>query len=173
MVNGWRINTINGLLLASFFLPTWCIAAFRIVIYPMRGIYERANIGPIMYVSDMLQLSMLGTMRFAWLLAVAKLVVSGFFLLFAVLTFRVREPNHSAGDEALGLAVTLGCVISIGSMMAASLVGEAEAVRLHATESLMLLGGLALLAIDSQSYGVVREARVIGSEPDLVPAAAA
>ena len=38
-------------------------------------------------------------------------------------------------------------------MAAASYVGEAAAVRLHATESLMLLGVFTLLAIDSQSYG--------------------
>ena len=69
-------------------------------------------------------------MRFAWLLVVAKLLVAGFFLVFCVLTFRGKEePNHSAGDEALALAVTVGYVISLGGMVAASLVGEAGALR--------------------------------------------
>lgn len=168
MGNGWRITTINGLLLAAYFVPVWAITALRIVIWPMRGIYERPNIGAITCIGDLLQLSAPGIMRVAWLFALAKLVVAAFFLLFSVLSFRVREPNHSAGDEALGLALTLGCVVSIGSMLAASLVGEAEAMRLHATESLMLLGALTLLAIDSESYGVRHEVqRVDAAVPEL------
>ena len=168
MTNGWRITTINGLLLASYFMPAWAIAALRIVIHPMRGIYERANVGPVMYANDAFQFSMLGTVRFAWMLVLAKLVVVGFFMLFAVLTFRGKESNHNGGDEALALALLLGGIISVGSMMAASIVGEGEALRLHATESLMLLGGFAVLAIDSQSYGL-KPASKAAAETQLVP----
>ncbi len=51
----------------------------------------------------------------------------------------------------------LGGLISAVSMMMASQVGEVAALHLHATETLMLLGGLVLLAVDSQSYGVKRQ----------------
>ena len=124
MAEGWRIATINGVLLAAYFVPTWVVAAFRVVVYPLYGMYDRSHVGPLRFVNETFQLSMLGTMRFAWLLVLAKLLVAGCFALFAVLTFRVKEPDHSAGDEALALAVTVGCVISLGSMAAASLVGE-------------------------------------------------
>jgi hypothetical protein len=174
MAKGWRIATINGLLLASYFIPMWVIAAVRVAVYPLHGMYERTHVGPLRYVNETFQLSMLGTMRFAWLLVLAKLLVAGFFLLFCVLTFRGREePNHSAGDEALALAVTMGCVISLGGMVAASLVGEANALRLHATEALMLLGGLALLVVDSHSYGVMKKPRVEVVEEPIVLARAA
>jgi hypothetical protein len=151
---GWRITTINGLLLALYFVPAWTIAAFKIVVFPIRGIYERANIGPALFVNDTFQLSTLGTVRFAWLLALAKFVVVAYLLLFAVLTLRPGGGRRAVGDEALALALLFGCVVSVASMLAASSVGEAMALRLHATESLMLLGGFALLVIDSQSYGV-------------------
>jgi hypothetical protein len=173
MAAGWRIATINGLLLAGYFIPTWAIAAGRVAIYPLHGMYERSHVGPLRYVNETFQLSMLGTMRFAWLLVLAKLLVAGFFMLFCVLTFRGKdEPNHSAGDEALALAVTTGCVISLGGMVAASLVGEADALRMHATEALMLLGGLALLVVDSHSYGVTKR-RVEVLEVPIVLARAA
>ncbi len=154
MAQGWRITTINGLLLALYFVPVWTAAAFKIVTFPIRGIYERANIGPTLYVNDTLQLSTLGTVRFAWLLVLAKFVVVAYFLLFAVLTLRLEGGRRAAGDEALGFALLLGSILSVGSMMAASAVGEAAALRLHATESLLLLAGFALFVIDSQGFGV-------------------
>lgn len=171
---GWRVATINGLLLAAYFVPTWIIGALRVAIYPLHGMYERSHIGPLRYVNEAFQLSMLGTMRFAWLLVLAKLLVAGFFFLFVVLTFRAREPNHSAGDEALALAVTVGSVISLGAMVAASMVGEGDALRLHATEALMLLSSLVLIVIDSHSYGLTKReaASVPEPAPELIAEAA-
>lgn len=167
MTRGWRITTINGLLLALYFVPAWSIAALKIVMFPIRGIYERANIGPAIFVNDTFGFSTLGTVRFAWLLVLAKFVVVAYFLLFAALTLSVREGRRGSGDEALGFAILFGGAVSVASMMAAASVGEAAALRLHATESLMLLGGFALLAIDSQSYGVKRkdDANVLAPNP--------
>jgi len=165
MAQGWRVTTINGLLLALYFVPAWTIAAFKIVMFPIRGIYERANIGPALYVSDTFQLSTLGTVRFAWLLVLAKFVVVAYFLIFAVLTLR-KGGKRGLGDEALGFALLLGSILSVASMMAASHVGEAAAVRLHATESLMLLGAFVLLAIDSQSFGVARTSEATSGIPN-------
>ena len=41
----------------------------KIWISPIRGLYDRANIAPAMYVSDNLALSAITTIRLAWLLA--------------------------------------------------------------------------------------------------------
>ena len=166
MMRGWRITTINGLLLALYFVPAWMVAVFRIVMFPIRGIYERANIGPTLYLSDTFHLSTLATVRFAWLLALAKFVVVAYFMIFAVLTLRAKGGSRSSGDEALGFAVLFGSILSVASMMAAAQVDEAAAVRLHATESLMLLGAFALLVIDSQSFGVKRRGQMA---PELAP----
>ena len=154
MLKGWRVTTVNGLLLVLYFVPAWTLAVFNIVVFPIRGIYERANIGPALYVNDTFHLSTLGTVRFAWLWALAKFVVVAYFLLFAAQTFRLEGARRGKGDEALAFALVLGSIISIASMMAASAVGEAASLRLHATESLLLLGAFVLLAIDSESYGV-------------------
>lgn len=170
MVRGFRITTVNGLLLAAYFIPVWTIAVLRIVTFPIRGIYERANIGPALFLNDHFQFSMLGAVRFAWLLALAKFVVVSYFALFAILTLRAgpgKPTEQSAnGDEPLALALILGGIISVVSMCMASQVGEVAALHLHATETLMLLGGLVLLAVDSHSYGVKR--RSLPQEQQLV-----
>jgi hypothetical protein len=153
-----RISTINGLLLALYFIPIWTAAAAKIVIFPIRGLYDRANIGPAIFFSDHADLFALGTVRFAWLLAVAKLLVVAFFVLFALLVVRAAFRRSGDGDEALIVASSIGGLISFASMLLAAAVGETAAVHLHATETLMMIGALVLATIDAPSRPGVGEA---------------
>jgi hypothetical protein len=146
MRTDWRISSFNGALLAAYFIPTWTIVAFKIMISPIQGLYERPNVSVALFISDHLQLATMTTVRFAWLLALAKLTVVGFFAIFVFLI--TRPPIRKAGgcDEALAMALVIGSVISFVSMVLAVQVGEGQAVKLHATELLMLLGtGIVLL----------------------------
>jgi len=150
MSRDWRISTFNGALLASYFIPAWTIAAMKIWISPIRGLYDRANIAPAMYVSDNLALSAITTIRLAWLLALAKVTVAAFFLVFLVLIVRESIRKKGSCDEALGFALGLGAFISMLSLLAASEVGELAALRLHASESLLLIGAAILLIVDTE-----------------------
>jgi hypothetical protein len=142
----WRISTFNGALLAAYFIPTWTIVACRIIVSPIHGFYERPNISVALFVSDHLHLAAMSTVRFAWLLALGKLTVVAFFAVFVVFITRAAIRKTGGCDEALGIALTVGSIISFVSMMLASQVGETAALRLHATELLMLLGtGIVLL----------------------------
>jgi hypothetical protein len=142
----WRISTFNGALLAAYFIPTWTIVACRIIVSPIRGFYERPNISVALFVSDHLHLAAMSTVRFAWLLALGKLIVAAFFAVFVTLITRAAIRKTGGCDEALGIALTIGSIISFVSMILASQVGETAALRLHATELLMLLGtGIVLL----------------------------
>ena len=149
MSNIFRISTVNGLLLALYFVPTWTSAALKIVIFPIRGLYDRANIGPAIFFTDYFHMFAAGTIRFAWLLAVAKLLVVAFFIVFAALAMSGVLRRSTDGDEALGVALVLGSLLSFVSMIVASMVGETAAVNLHATDTLMLVGGLVLMMLDS------------------------
>jgi len=73
MSTDWRISSFNGALLAAYFIPTWTIVAFKIMISPIHGLYERPNIAVALFISDHLQLAAMTTVRFAWLLALGKL----------------------------------------------------------------------------------------------------
>ncbi len=90
----------------------------------------------------------MNTVRFAWLLALGKLTVVAFFALFVVLITRASIRKTGGCDEALGIALAIGSLISFASMVLASQVGESAALRLHATELLLLLGTAIVLVVE-------------------------
>jgi hypothetical protein len=144
----WRISTFNGALLAAYFVPTWTIVACRIAASPVQGFYERANISVALYLNDHLQVATADLTRFAWLLAVGRLTVAAFFIVFLVQITRPAMRKAGECDEALGIALGIGSLISFVSMVMASQVGEAAALRLHATELLLLLGTAIVLLVE-------------------------
>jgi hypothetical protein len=148
MSTNWRISSFNGALLAAYFIPTWTIVAFKIMISPIHGFYERPNISVALFVSDHLQLAAMTTIRVAWLLALGKLTVVAFFAIFLVLITRATIRKTGGCDEALSMALAFGSIISFASMLMASQVGEPEALKVHATELLMLLGTAIVLVME-------------------------
>jgi hypothetical protein len=148
MSTNWRISSFNGALLAAYFIPTWTIVAFRIMISPIHGLYERPNISVALFISDHLQLAAMTTVRVAWLLALGKLTVVAFFAIFIVFIARASIRKTGGCDEALAMALAIGSVISFASMVMASQVGETQALRLHATELLLLLGTAIVLLVE-------------------------
>jgi hypothetical protein len=142
----WRISTFNGALLAAYFVPTWAIVACRIAVSPVHGFYERPNVSVALYLNDWLHVAAADLTRFAWLLALGRLTVAAFFIVFLVQITRPAIRKAGECDEALGIALGIGGLISFACMVMASQVGETAALRLHATELMLLLGtGIVLL----------------------------
>ena len=131
MRTDWRISSFNGVLLAAYFIPTWAIVAYRILISPIQGLYEQPNVSVALFISDHLQLAALTTVRFAWLLALGKFMVVGFFAIFVVLISRASIRKAGGCNEALAMALAIGSVISFASMLMAAQVGESQAVKLR------------------------------------------
>ena len=148
MSTNWRISSFNGALLAAYFIPTWTIVVFKIMISPIHGLYERPNVSMGLFASDHLHLAAMTTVRFAWLLALGRLTVVAFFAIFLVFITRASIRKTGGCGEALGMALAIGSVISFASMVMASQVGETQALRLHATELLMLLGTAIVLLVE-------------------------
>jgi hypothetical protein len=147
-VQSWRISTVCGALIACYFIPTWTIFALRIMVSPIQGFYERPNISLALFLSDVLQLSSFGTVRYAWLLALGKLTVVAFFAVFLVFITRPKIRRTGGCDEALAMALGIGGAISFACMMMAAKVGEVAAMRLHITELLLVLGVAVLMAVE-------------------------
>jgi hypothetical protein len=164
MSTNWRISSFNGALLAAYFIPTWTIVAFKIMISPIQGLYVRPNISVALFISDYLQLTALNTVRFAWLLALGKLTVVAFFAVFVVLLTRASIRKTGGCDEALGIALAIGSLISFASMVLASQVGESAALRLHATELLLLLGTAIVLVVERPAVPQIDRS---ATSPDL------
>ena len=148
MSGTWRISSFNGALLAAYFIPAWTIVAFNIMVSPIHGLYERPNISLALFVSDHLQLAGVATVRFAWLLALGRMTVVAFLAIFLVFITRATIRKTGGADEALGIALALGSLISFASMLAASQAGETEALRLHAAELLVMLGTIIVMVVE-------------------------
>ena len=146
--NNWRISSFNGALLAAYFIPSWTIIAFKIMISPIHGLYERPSISVALFVSDHLHFAGMTTVRFAWLLALGRMTTVAFFAIFLLFITRPSIRKSGGCDEALGMALLIGSVISFASMVMASQVGETGALRLHAAELLMLLGTAIVLLVE-------------------------
>ena len=144
----WRISSFNGALLAAYFIPTWTVIAFQIMVSPIHGLYEQPSISVALFVSDHLHLAGPTTVRFAWLLALGRMTVVAFFAIFLVFITRPAIRKSGGCDEALGMALAIGGVISFASMVMASQVGETAALRLHATELLLLIGTAIVLLVE-------------------------
>ena len=146
MAKNWRISSLSGALLAAYFIPTWTMIAFRIIVSPIHGLFDRPNISLALFVSDYLQLAGMATVRFAWLLALGRMTVVAFFAVFLVFLTRASIRRSGGSHEALGMALAIGNVISFASMLLASQAGETAALRMHAAELLMMLGtGIVML----------------------------
>ena len=148
MSNNWRISSFSGALLASYFIPAWTKIAFQIMVSPIHGLYERPNVSMALFVSDHLHLTGMATVRFAWLLALGRMTVVAFLAIFLVSIARASVRKSGGGNEALGMALGIGSVISFASVLMASQVGETAALRMHAAELLLMLGTAIVMLVE-------------------------
>jgi len=148
MSGNWRISSFNGALLAAYFIPAWTIAALNIIVSPIHGLYDRPNISLALFVSDHLQLSGMATVRVALLLALARMTVVAFLAVFLVFVTRASTRRSGGCDEALGMALAIGSVMSFAGVMMASQAGETSALRLHAAELLIMLGTVIVMMVE-------------------------
>jgi len=147
-MSNWRIGSINGALLAAYFIPVWGMISYDIMFAPVHALYEQANISAALFVSDHLQLAGINLVRTAWLLALCRFAALAFFAVFLILLCWPSTRKSGGCDEALGMALGIGSLISFACMVMASQVGETGALRLHATELMLMLGAAVVLVLE-------------------------
>jgi hypothetical protein len=169
MSTNWRISSFSGALLAAYFIPTWTILALRIMVLPIHSFYERANVSLAFYASDYMHLGATGIVRAAWLLALARLTVVAFFAIFLVFLTRPAIRKSGGCNEALAMALGIGSILSFAMMLMASKVHEIEAMQLHATELLMMLGTAIVMLVEkpAERIEVEQNATEHAQEPAL------
>jgi len=147
-MSNWRIGSINGALLAAYFIPVWGMISYDIMFAPVHALYEQANISAALFVSDHLQLAGMNLVRTAWLLALCRFAALAFLAVFLILLCWPSTRKNGGCDEALGMALGIGSLISFACMVMASQVGESGALRLHATELMLMLGAAVVLVLE-------------------------
>jgi hypothetical protein len=170
MSTNWRISSYSGALLAAYFIPTWAILSYRIILSPIHSFYERQNVSAAFFASDYLEFAATGMVRTAWLLALARLMVVAFLAVFVLFLTRAAIRKSGGSDEPLLVALGIGSVFCFAMMIMASIVHETEAMRLHATELMMFLGTTIVLMIEGPAKPqVVEKAEALTlAEPKLV-----
>lgn len=148
MAKTWRISSISGALLALYFIPAWTWIAFRIMVSPIQGLFERPNISFALFASDYMNLAGISTVRFGWLLALGRITVVAFFALFLLFLTRPSIRKSGGSNEPLVMALQIGVVISFAGVLMASFVGETAALRMHAAELLMMLGTVIVMLVE-------------------------
>jgi hypothetical protein len=169
MATNWRISSFNGALLAAYFIPAWSMIAYKIMFDPVHALYELPNISAAIYVSDQLHMSGITLVRLSWLLALSRIMVIAFLAIFVAMLFRPSIRKAGGCDEALTIALGVGSLISFACMLMASKVGETAAMRLHATELLLMLGTAIVLTVErpAQPKRKTSTARAL-QEPQLL-----
>ena len=166
-MTNWRIGPINGALLAAYFIPVWGAIAYNIMFAPVHALYAQPNISAALFASDHLHVAGMNLVRLAWLLALGRFAMIAFLAVFLVLLCWPSTRKNGACDEALALALGIGSLISFACMVMASQVGESSALRLHATELLMMLGAAILLVFQGPAQTTVAASDVALREPQL------
>jgi hypothetical protein len=164
MSTNWRISSFNGALLAAYFIPTWTIIAYNMMMSPIHAFFERPNVSVAFFISDHLHLAAGGMVRAAWLLALGRLTVVLFFAVFLVLLSRPAIRKAGGANEALGMALGIGSLISFAAMLMAAQVGEVEARQLHATEFLMMLGTVVVVLVERPAKQEMEEDERVAAE---------
>src|SRR3954464_1347249 len=103
MFGNWRIGSVNGALLAAYFIPAWTLVAFNIMVAPVHGLYERPSVAVALFLSDHLQMAGMDTVRAAWLLALGRLTVVAFFAIYLALLCIPRIRRTAAVTKPLAL----------------------------------------------------------------------
>src|SRR5262245_6930575 len=122
MATNWRISSFNGALLAAYFIPTWTIQAFNIMVSPIHSFYERPNVSAAFFASDHLHFAANGMVRTAWMLALGRITVVAFFAIFLMLLTRASVRKSGGCNEALAIALGLGSLICFAMMIMATIV---------------------------------------------------
>lgn len=166
-MSNWRIGSFNGALLAAYFIPAWGLIAYNIMFAPVHALYEQPNISAALFISDHLHMAGMNLVRVAWLLALGRFAVIAFFAIFLLLLCLPPARKSGGSDEALGIALGIGSLISFACMVMASKVGETGALRLHATELLLMLGTAIVLVFERPRLGKEGASELVLHAPQL------
>lgn len=148
MFGNLRISWIVGVPVAVYFAVVWTPLIATTVMAPVFALYQLPNVGAALYAADHLGFAGTATVRIAWLLALARFVPLAFMAVFAVRLAVPALRRRGGIGEALGLAVGLGSALGFALMLMAAKVHEQAAVRLHATELLIMLGVVVVMALE-------------------------
>ena len=143
-----RLGSVNLALLSLYFIPVWGPDAVRALISPYHGLDDRVHAAAAIYFRQLFDLGTNGLILTSHALAGVKLVIAAGFVAYLIEFTRSwvigRDPDRETLDVALTLAVA-GIVIWALPALA---LGDAELIRLYATQMLMVVGAVIVVTFE-------------------------
>jgi hypothetical protein len=145
-----RLGAVNAALISLYFAPVWGIEAVRTLTSPYYGVEHHGQAVAASYFRTLLDLSPDGLLHASTMLAGVKLVIAAAFVAYLIDFARAlvvgREPDRETLDAVLVLA---GAAIMLWGWPALRS-GEADLIRVQATQFLLLMSAMIVILLERQ-----------------------
>ena len=143
-----RLGAVNAALISIYFAPVWGTEALRALTSPMYGLQEPVHVVAAGYYRALLDLGVEGLVRTSYVLSGLKFVVAIGFLAYLIDFARALVVGRQPNRETLYTVLILAGVSIVFSAWPALGSGNADLIRLQATQFLMLTGAMIVISVD-------------------------
>jgi hypothetical protein len=142
------LGSVNLALLSLYFVPIWGRDAVRALISPYNGLDDRVHAAAAIYFRQLFDLGTNGLILTSHMLAGVKLVIAAGFAAYAIEFLRSWVTGRDSDRETLDVALTLALVGIVIWALPALALGDAELIRLYATQMLMVVGAVIVVTFE-------------------------
>ena len=143
-----RLGSANLVLLAIYFVPIWGRDAIRALVSPYNGFEDRVHAAAAIYFRQLFDLGMNGLVLTSHLLAGVKLVIAAGFVAYAIEFARSWVTGRDVDRETREVVLTLAVVGIIIWAVPALALGDADLIRLYATQMLLVAGAIIVVTVE-------------------------
>jgi hypothetical protein len=142
------VGSVNLALLSLYFFPVWGREAIRTMMSPAGGLADGAHTVAAIYFRQLFGLGFNGLVLTSHALAGVKLVIAAAFVAYVIEFARAWATGREADRQTIDVVLILAVVgIVIGALPALAL-GEAQVIRLLATQMLLVAGAITVIAVE-------------------------
>lgn len=150
-----RLGMVNLALVSLYFVPVWGHDAFRALVSPYGGFENPAQTAAATYFRELFDLGLAGLIRTGEILAVIKLVIAAAFVAYLIEFCRALVRGREANRETVDVVLVLALLAIPLWLAPAFTLGDAAALRLQATQFLLLMSAAVVIMIDRAAESAI------------------
>lgn len=164
------LGSVNLALVSLYFFPLWGRAAYQALIWPYGALHDPAQAAAAFYLCQLFGLGPGSLMTIAHVLAGIKLVVALAFACYLIEFMRSLVIRRQADRDTIDVVLILAGVGIVLSAFSALVLGDAAAIRLAATQTLLLAGAITIIVVERHLAVEPHASRVLIAAKDREPA---
>jgi hypothetical protein len=155
------LGSVNLALVSLYFFPLWGRAAFQALISPYGGLQDGAAAAATFYLSRLFDVGPGSLITIAHVLAGIKLVVAVAFACYLIEFMRSLATRREADRDTIDVVLILAGIGVLLSAFSALVLGDAAAIRLAATQTLLIAGAVTIIVVERHLDVGPRASRVV------------